>query len=58
MQVLAVAAFAPVLAEMAPTRREAAIAAVLAEAKAVVRPSMEDGTLVVPTHAHVAQARA
>jgi hypothetical protein len=58
LQVLGVVAFASALAEMAPTRREAAIAAVLAEAEAVVRPYIEDGTLVVPTHAHVAQARA
>lgn len=56
LQVLGVAAFAPALAEMAPPRREAAIAAVLAEAEAVVRPYVEDGTLVVPTHAHIAQA--
>ncbi len=58
LQVLGAAAFAPALAEMAPPRREAALAAVLAEAEAVVRPSVEDGTLVLPTHAHVAQARA
>jgi hypothetical protein len=58
LQLLGVAAFAPALAEMAPTRRETAIAAVLAEAEAVVRPYVEGGTLVLPTHAHVAQARA
>jgi ubiquinone/menaquinone biosynthesis C-methylase UbiE len=58
LQVLGVAAFAPVLAEMAPSRREAALAAVLAEAEAVVHPYVEDGTLVVPTHVHVALAHA
>jgi ubiquinone/menaquinone biosynthesis C-methylase UbiE len=57
LQVLGVAAFAPALAGMATTRREAAIAAVLAEAQAVVPPYVENGTLVIPTHAHVAQAR-
>ena len=56
LQVLGAAAFAPALAEMAPTLREAAIAAVLAEAEAAVRPYVQDSTLVIPTHAHIAQA--
>jgi ubiquinone/menaquinone biosynthesis C-methylase UbiE len=56
-QVLGVAAFAPAVAGMDPAVRQAAMATVLAEAEAAVRPYVEDGTLVIPAHAHVAQAR-
>lgn len=57
MQLLSVAAFAPALAGLEPAAREAAVAAVLAESEAAIRPFVEDGVLVLPTHAHVAQAR-
>jgi SAM-dependent methyltransferase len=57
-QVLALAAVMPAIAGMDAAAREATIAALLAEAQAAVRPYVEDGALVLPTHTHVAQALA
>ncbi|MGH2532326.1 MAG: methyltransferase domain-containing protein [Thermomicrobiales bacterium] len=58
LQLLMAAAHMPALAGMDPAAREAAIAAIQADAEPVVRSFVEAGVLVITAHTHVAQGRA